>query len=79
MDGARWLGESVVVSDCYTRELLGWHLSGSAKATNAESAPEQALINRYGPKQEFITPHCPEQNGMMESVIRTIKEQYVHR
>jgi hypothetical protein len=28
---------------------------------------------------EFITPHCPEQNGLVERVIRTIKEQCVHR
>jgi len=86
-------------------------LSKSSKATTAESALEQALINRYGTlgrvtnpfllksdnglvftsrsytrlvkshglQQEFITPHCPEQNGLVERVIRTIKEQCVHR
>jgi putative transposase len=100
-----------VVIDCYTREILGWHLSRSAKSSTAESALEQALINRYGTlgmvtvpfllrsdnglvftsrsytrlvksyglQQEFITPHCPEQNGLVERVIRTIKEQCVHR
>ncbi len=30
-------------------------------------------------RQEFITPHCPEQNGMVERVIRTLKEQCVQR
>jgi hypothetical protein len=30
-------------------------------------------------QQEFITPHCPQQNGMVERVIRTLKEQCVHR
>lgn len=30
-------------------------------------------------RQEFITPHCPQQNGMVERVIRTLKEQCVHR
>ncbi|MEL7181689.1 MAG: integrase core domain-containing protein, partial [Pseudomonadota bacterium] len=30
-------------------------------------------------KQEFITPHCPQQNGMMERLIRSLKEQCVHR
>ncbi|WP_228508322.1 integrase core domain-containing protein [Xanthomonas phaseoli] len=30
-------------------------------------------------QQEFITPHCPQQNGMIERVIRTLKEQCVHR
>ena len=30
--------------DCHTRELLGWQLSRSGKATTAASALEQALI-----------------------------------
>ncbi|MEJ1962986.1 MAG: integrase core domain-containing protein [Gammaproteobacteria bacterium] len=38
-----------------------------------------ALARSYGLRQEFITPHCPEQNGMVERVIRTLKEQCVHR
>ena len=37
------------------------------------------LVRSYGLQQEFITPHTPEQNGMMERVIRTLKEQCVHR
>ena len=37
------------------------------------------LVRSYGLKQEFITPHCPQQNGMVERVIRTLKEQCVHR
>ena len=97
--------------DCHTRELLGWHLSRTGKATTAASALEHALISRfgtlgrvnkefllrsdnglvftsrqftalvrsYGLKQEFITPHCPQQNGMVERVIRTLKEQRIHR
>ena len=100
-----------LVIDCHTRELLGWHLSRSGKATTATSALEHALISRfgtlgkvprefllrsdnglvftsrkytalvrsYGLKQEFITPHCPQQNGMVERVIRTLKEQCIHR
>lgn len=37
------------------------------------------LVRSYGLKQEFITPHCPQQNGLVERVIRTPKEQCVHR
>lgn len=37
------------------------------------------LVRSYGLRQEFITPHCPQQNGMIERVIRTLKEQCVHR
>ncbi|MDB0577616.1 integrase core domain-containing protein [Ralstonia solanacearum] len=38
-----------------------------------------ARVRGYGLRQEFITPHCPQQNGMVECVIRTLKEQCVHR
>lgn len=37
------------------------------------------LVRSYRLEQEFITPHCPQQNGLVERVIRTIKEQCVHR
>jgi putative transposase len=37
-----------------------------------------ALVRSYGLKQEFITLLCPQQNGMVERVIRTLKEQGVH-
>jgi putative transposase len=37
------------------------------------------LVRSYGLRQEFITPHTPEQNGMVERLIRTLKEQCVHR
>ena len=105
-----WQSLALVI-DCHTRELLGWQLSRSGKATTAMSVLEQALIARfgtlgsvttpfllrsdnglvftsraytrlvrsYGLRQEFITPHCPQQNGMIERVIRTLKEQCVHR
>ena len=85
--------------DCHTRELLGWQISRSGKATTAGSALEQALIARfgtlgkvqepfllrsdnglvftsrhytklarsYGLKQEFITPHWPQQNGLVSA------------
>ena len=38
-----------------------------------------ALMRSYGLQQEFIKPYTPEQNGLVERVIRTIKEQCMHR
>ncbi|HEY5806796.1 MAG TPA: integrase core domain-containing protein [Povalibacter sp.] len=38
-----------------------------------------ALVRGYSLRQEFITPHTPEQNGLAERVIRTLKDQCVHR
>lgn len=40
-----------------------------------------SLVKAYGLRQEFITPYTPQQNGMIERLIRTIKEQciYHHR
>ena len=35
------------------------------------------LAYQYGLKQEFIRPHTPQQNGMVERLIRTIKEQCI--
>lgn len=32
-----------------------------------------ALVRSYGLQQEFILPHCPQKNGMVERVIRTLK------
>ncbi|WP_072896412.1 IS3 family transposase [Hydrocarboniphaga daqingensis] len=105
-----WASLALVI-DCHTRELLGWHLSRTGRATTASAALELALIARfgtlgrvsvpfllrsdnglvftsrkytalvrsYGLQQEFITPHCPQQNDMVERVIRSLKEQCVHR
>ena len=44
------------------------------------SAPTYtALVKSYGLKQEFITPYTPQQNGLVERMIRTLKEQCIHR
>lgn len=43
------------------------------------SRSDTALVRSYGLHQEFITPHCPQQNGMVERVIRSLKEQCGHR
>jgi len=37
------------------------------------------LVRSGGLRQEFIISHCPQQSGMIERVIRTIKEQCTHR
>ena len=37
-----WASLALVI-DCHTRELLGWHLSRSGKATTASAALEHAL------------------------------------
>jgi len=36
-----------------------------------------ATVDAYGMNQEFITPYTPEQNGMIERFIRTIKEECI--
>ncbi|MEM7507925.1 MAG: DDE-type integrase/transposase/recombinase [Pseudomonadota bacterium] len=56
-----WAGEDhwatlARVMDCYTRELPGWHLSRSAKASKATSALEHALIARFGTPGKVETP-----------------------
>ncbi|MGE8449830.1 MAG: integrase core domain-containing protein [Pseudomonadales bacterium] len=38
-----------------------------------------ALVRRYRLQKELVTPYSPEQNGMVERVIRTLKDQCVHR
>lgn len=94
-----WASLALVI-DCHTRELLGWHLSRTGRATTAASALDRvlqpfllrsynglvftsrhytALVRSNGLRQEFITPHCPQQNGMIERVIRTLKGQCTHR
>ena len=42
-----WVTLALVI-DRHIRELLGWHLSRSGKATTAASALEHALISRFG-------------------------------
>lgn len=48
-----WVGHDswttlALVIDCYTRELLDWHLTRPGKTTTAASALEQALISPFG-------------------------------
>ena len=52
-----WTTMALVI-DCHSRELLGWHLSRSGKASTASAALEHALIARFGTlgkvDQEFL-------------------------
>lgn len=43
------------------------------------SRHDTVLVKCYGLRQECITLHCPQHNGMVERVIRTLQEQCVHR
>ena len=45
------------------------------KVFHGTSRSYAKLVRGYGLRQEFITPH----NGMVERLIRTPKEQWVHR
>ena len=51
-----WLTLALVM-DCHTRQVLGWQLSRSGRATTAAAAAlEQALITRYGVLARVPTP-----------------------
>ncbi len=52
-----WLSLALVI-DCGTRQLLGWHLSRTGKASTASAALEQALITRYGALGRVPAPFC---------------------
>jgi putative transposase len=43
--------------------------------------PFDAVVNRYGLDQEYITPYTPEQNGMIERFFGTVKAEcvWLHR
>lgn len=43
----RWVTLTRVI-DCFSRELLGWHVSRSGMSRTAETVLEQALIARFG-------------------------------
>jgi len=57
------------------QEFLLWKDNGLVFTSRRYTA----LVRSYGLKPEFITPHCPQQNGMVERVIWTLKEQCIHR
>ncbi len=54
-------------------------LERSHKGLGGTSWDYAQLVSCYGLKQEFITLHCPQQSGMVDRVIRTLKDHCIHR
>ena len=54
-------------------------INGAFAGSLFTSRKYTALVRSYGLKQEFITPHCLQQSGLVERVIQTLKEQCIHR
>src|SRR3546814_989387 len=74
-----WLSLALVI-DCHTRQLLGWHLSRSGKATTASAALEQALITRYGSLGRVPQPFLlRSDNGLVRSEEHTSELQSLMR
>lgn len=57
-----------------SRQFLGKLDNRPAPASQRNTA----LIRSHGLKQAFITPRCPQQKGMVERAIRTLKDQCIH-
>ena len=55
-------------------QIMGWQVRKRPVGFRPRT-----LVKSYGLRQEFITPYSPEQKGMVERVIRTLKDQCVHR
>jgi len=66
-----------LVIDCYTRELLGWHLSRSGKARTAEAALEQALIARFGTLGRVQQPFLLRSDNGLVSRVRHFRAQVI--
>ena len=46
---------------------------------NPDDVREEYVRQEKDLQQEFIAPHCPQQNGLLERVMRALKEQCVRR
>ena len=66
-----WLTLALVI-DCHSRELLGWQLSRSGKATTAAS---QALIARYGSLGRVQTPFLLRSDNVLPADVKLAKAQ----
>ncbi len=52
-----------------------WRRHGSVFTSRTCTAPDRS----HGRKQALISPHGPQQNGMVTRVIRILKERCIHR
>jgi putative transposase len=61
-----WLGAPAAEIDCHDRELVGYELSLRGRAKEAERAPEQACIRRFGTlRPTGPTPVVRSDNGLV--------------
>jgi len=57
-------------------QLLAPFLLRTDNRLGSPGVATRRWLRSCGPFQEFITPLCSQQNGMVERVIRTLKEQW---
>ncbi|WP_236871334.1 DDE-type integrase/transposase/recombinase [Burkholderia pseudomallei] len=62
------------VIDCHTRELLGWHLSRSGRASTASSALEHARIARFGTLGRVPKPFLLRSDNGLVFTSRVVSE-----
>ena len=67
------------VIDCADRTVVGRCISKNCRAQEAVFASRlyRRLLASYGLRQEFIHPHTPEQNGVVEAYHKTFKRECV--
>lgn len=77
--GCGTLALSTALPDRYIGRVSAPFLLRTVNGLIFASCSCAALAHGHGLRQEFITPHSPAQNGLVERVIRTLIEQRVHR
>jgi putative transposase len=81
-------GHLAAVIDCHDREVIGVARFGTLRPIGApvlrsdnglifQSRRFRQACRDYRLQQEFITPYTPEQNGMIERFVRSLKEECV--
>ncbi|WP_281273113.1 integrase core domain-containing protein [Desulfosoma caldarium] len=73
----------VAVIDCGNREIVGYRISRRQNARVAKRGfggcghSPVKLLRAWGLRPEYITPYSPQQNGMIERFMRTLKEECI--